>query len=115
MNLTLVILFTAISFIIYVYSSFVSRRMKSEYARWGYSDQRKIVGFLQLLGGLGLLIGIKIDILLILTSFCFILMMNMAIFIRIKIKDNIVDILPAITYLFLNILILYNSITHYVL
>ena len=71
MNLTLVILFTAISFIIYGYSSFVSRRMKSEYARWGYSDQRKIVGFLQLLGGLGLLIGIKIDILLILTSFCF--------------------------------------------
>ena len=112
MNLTIVILFTAISFIIYGYSSFVSRRMKSEYARWGYNDQRKILGFLQLLGGLGLLLGIKVDILLILTSFCFILMMNIAIIIRIKIKDNIVDILPAITYLFLNILILYNSITN---
>tara|TARA_B100000886_G_C20383618_1_gene475040 strand:- start:770 stop:1108 length:339 start_codon:yes stop_codon:yes gene_type:complete len=111
MNLTLVILFTAISFIVYGYSSFVSRRMKSEYARWGYNNQRKIVGFLQLLGGLGLVIGIKIDILLILTSFCFIMMMIMAIFIRIKIKDNVVDILPAITYLFLNILIFYNSIT----
>ena len=110
MDQTFVIIFTAVSFIIYGYSSFVSRRMKSEYARWGYSDQRKIVGFLQLLGGLGLLIGIKIDILLILTSFCFILMMNMAIFIRIKIKDNITDILPAITYLFLSVMIFYNSI-----
>jgi len=36
--------------------------------------------------------------------------MTMAIFIRIKIKDNITEILPAITYLFLSILIFYNSI-----
>jgi hypothetical protein len=37
-------------------------------------------------------------------------MMTSAILIRIKIKDNITDILPAITYLFLSILIFYNSI-----
>ena len=64
MNLTLVTLFTAISFIVYGYSSFISRRMKSEYARWGYNNQRKLVGSLQLLGGVGLLMGLKIDILL---------------------------------------------------
>ena len=110
MNLTLVILFTAISFIVYGYSSFVSRRMKSEYARWGYNNQRKIVGSLQLLGGIGLILGLKINVLLITTSFCFIMMMTMAIFIRVKIKDNITDVLPAITYLFLSILIFYNSI-----
>ena len=110
MNLTLVVIFTAVSFIIYGYSSFISRRMKSEYARWGYNNQRKIVGSLQLLGGIGLILGLQINVLLITTSFCFIMMMTMAIFIRVKIKDNITDILPAITYLFLSILIFYNSI-----
>tara|TARA_Y100000768_G_scaffold120788_1_gene89250 strand:+ start:471 stop:725 length:255 start_codon:yes stop_codon:yes gene_type:complete len=84
--------------------------MKSEYARWGYNNQRKIVGSLQLLGGIGLILGLQINILLITTSFCFIMMMTMAIFIRVKIKDNITDVLPAITYLFLSILIFYNSI-----
>ena len=110
MNLTLVVIFTAVSFIIYGYSSFISRRMKSEYARWGYNNQRKIVGSLQLLGGIGLILGLQINVLLITTSFCFIMMMTMAIFIRVKIKDNITDVLPAITYLFLSILIFYNSI-----
>ena len=84
--------------------------MKSEYARWGYSGQRKVIGSLQFLGGIGLILGLQIDVLLITTSFCFIMMMTMAIFIRIKIKDNITEILPAITYLFLSILIFYNSI-----
>ena len=60
MNLTLVILFTAISFVIYGYSSFMSKRMISEYSRWGFSDQRKIIGFFQLLGGIGLIAGIKV-------------------------------------------------------
>lgn len=112
MNLTLVILFTSTSFIIYGYSSFVSRRMKTEYERWGYKDKRKTVGFLQLLGGFGLIFGLKNNLLLIVSSFCIILMMIMAIYIRIKIKDTIVDTLPAITFLFLSILIFYNSIAN---
>ncbi len=110
MDLSLVVIFTSLSFIVYGYSSFVSRRMKSEFKRWGFSKQRKLVGFLQLVGGLGLFIGLKINLLLILTSLCFIIMMSSAIIIRIKIKDNITDILPAITYLFLSILIFIDSI-----
>ena len=109
MNLNLVILFTAISFVIYGYSSFMSKRMISEYSRWGFADQRKIIGFFQLLGGIGLLIGIKVNILLFITSLSFIIMMLFAIIVRIKIKDGIVEILPAITYLFLNIMIFYKS------
>ena len=109
MNLTLVILFTAISFVIYGYSSFMSKRMISEYSRWGFADQRKIIGFFQLLGGIGLLVGIKVNILLFITSLSFIIMMLFAIIVRIKIKDGIVETLPAITYLFLNVMIFYKS------
>ena len=110
MDQTFVIIFTAVSFIIYGYSSFVSRRMKSEFIRWEFGNHRKTVGSLQILGGLGLLLGLKYNILLVVSSFCFIMMMSVAIFIRIKIKDNITDILPAITYLFLSVMIFYNSI-----
>tara|TARA_B100002051_G_C16637987_1_gene587031 strand:+ start:757 stop:1095 length:339 start_codon:yes stop_codon:yes gene_type:complete len=110
MDQTFVIIFTAVSFIIYGYSSFVSRRMKSEFIRWEFGNHRKTVGSLQILGGLGLLLGLKYNILLVVSSFCFIIMMSVAIFIRIKIKDNITDILPAITYLFLSVMIFYNSI-----
>ena len=110
MNILILITFTAISFIIYGYSSLVSKRMKLEYLRWGFSKHRKIIGYLQFLGGIGLIVGIKINSLLILVSICFILMMSVAILVRIKIKDNIAEILPAITYLSLNILILYSSL-----
>ena len=109
MDQTFVIIFTAVSFIIYGYSSFVSRRMKSEFLRWGFGNHRKTVGSLQILGGLGLLLGLKYNMLLVVSSFCFIMMMSVAIFIRIKIKDNFTDILPAI-YLFLSVMIFYNSI-----
>ena len=43
------------------------------------------------------------------TSLSFIIMMLFAIVVRIRIKDGIVEILPAITYLFLNIMIFYKS------
>ena len=109
MELNFIILFSAFSFIIYGYSSFMSNRMISEYSRWGFADQRKIIGFFQLLGGIGLLVGIKVNILLFITSLSFIIMMLFAIIVRIKIKDGIVETLPAITYLFLNFMIFYKS------
>ena len=54
-----IILFTGISFIIYGVNSFYSRRMISEFKRWGYKNHRKTISTLQILGGLGLLIGLK--------------------------------------------------------
>ena len=73
MDQTFVIIFTAVSFIIYGYSSFVSRRMKSEFIRWEFGNHRKTVGSLQILGGLGLLLGLKYNMLLVVSSFCFII------------------------------------------
>ena len=109
MELIFIILFSAFSFIIYGYSSFMSKRMISEYSRWGFNDQRKIIGFFQLIGGIGLIVGTKVNILLFITSLSFIIMMLFAIIVRIKIKDGIVETLPAITYLFLNKMIFYKS------
>ena len=56
MEVNKIIIFTAISFVIYGLSSFQSRRMASEYKRWGFEKSRSVIGFFQLTGGLGLLL-----------------------------------------------------------
>jgi len=57
----LLVLFSGVSFLIYGIGSFNSRRMASEYKRWGYEDYRYLIGGFQFIGGLGLLIGLAID------------------------------------------------------
>ena len=84
--------------------------MLSEYARWGYKNQRILLGCLQLLGGVGLLIGITNTVLLSVASFLLTFMMITAVFVRIKIKDNIIQMSPAILYTVVNFIILYNSL-----
>ena len=107
---TAIILFTGISFIIYGINSFYSKRMISEFKRWGYKKHRKTISSLQILGGLGLVIGLQINIILIASSLCLSIMMFFAIIVRVRIKDNVARILPAITYLMLSALILNHSI-----
>lgn len=105
-----ILLFSAISFIFYGITSFFSKRMLSEYARWGYKNQRILLGCLQLLGGIGLLIGIANPVLLSVAAFLLTFMMITAVFVRIKINDNIIQMFPAILYTVLNFIILYNSL-----
>lgn len=110
MNTNLIIvIFTSISFIIYGINSFTSNRMVNEYQRWGFGKYRKIIGVSQILCGGGLLIGIKFLIILQFASLSLAIMMSLAILVRIKINDNISEILPAISYLVLSILILMSN------
>ncbi len=110
MNTNLVIvIFTSISFIVYGINSFTSNRMVNEYQRWGFGKYRKLIGISQILCGAGLLIGLKYLALLQFASLSLIIMMSLAILVRVKIKDNISEILPAISYLVLSILILMSN------
>ena len=54
----ILILISGVSFVIYGISSFFSKKMLGEYKRWGYPEQRLLIGGLQFLGGLGLFIGL---------------------------------------------------------
>tara|TARA_B110000858_G_C17434205_1_gene306852 strand:+ start:105 stop:365 length:261 start_codon:yes stop_codon:yes gene_type:complete len=81
-----------------------------EYERWGYKNFRKIIASFQLLAGVGLLIGLYFSLLLTLVSALLTLMMITAIFVRIRIKDNIINILPAISYAILNFIVFYKSL-----
>lgn len=81
-----------------------------EFARWGYEDYRYTIGGFQLLGGIGLIIGLYYAIITSIASFGLTLLMIIAILVRIKIKDKMINVLPALFYAFLNLIILYNSL-----
>ena len=106
----IIIVFTAISFIAYGINSFISNRMILEFKRWGLEKSRKEIGSFQLICGIGILIGLKLNSILIFSSVILIIMMLVAVYVRIKIKDNISEIIPALAYLILGIIILQHSI-----
>jgi hypothetical protein len=123
MNITLIIsIFSGISFIIYGISSFKSKRMISEFQRWGYDNQRKLIGCFQLIGGAGLIFGSLLAIntvdnndslissnnIIAASSLILTIMMLGAIFVRIDIKDKFINVLPATFYAILNFIIFYS-------
>ena len=83
--------------------------MKKEFKRWGLESKRKMIAYCQLVGGAGLLLGLESNTVLILSSSFLGVMMLVAIGVRIKIKDNISDILPALAYLVLSVMIIYEA------
>ena len=84
--------------------------MMVEYERWGYLEQRFLLGGLQFLGGLGLLVGLYFRPLIPLSSASLLLFMLSAIGIRIKIKDHPLMMIPAIFYATINFIVLINHI-----
>lgn len=106
------IYFSSISFLFYGINSFFSNRLISEYERWGYKKLRVLIACLQILASMGLLVGMlySIPMLLSIVSFLLALMMLVAIFARIRIKDTLINTIPAIIYTIVNFIIFYNSI-----
>lgn len=83
--------------------------MKSEFERWNLKKERKAIASCQLIGGATLLFGLESNIMLVLSSSFLGVMMLVAIGVRIKVRDNISDILPAFAYLVLSAIILYEA------
>ena len=107
------IVFSSISFIYYGINSLFSKRMHSEYSRWGYDNLRLFLAWCQLLGGCGLIIGMlhhSLNLLTSITSFLLTIMMLTAVFTRIKSKDGLLLTLPSIIYSIINAIIFYQSI-----
>ena len=76
--------------------------MVNEFVRYGIPQFRKLTAWLQLLGSLGIIIGFWIDYLQIFSTIGLSLMMLLGVTVRIKIKDNLTKILPALFYFLLN-------------
>lgn len=69
-----------------------------------------ITAIFQILGAIGLLVGLMFNAILLLASGGLTLMMVLAIAVRIKVKDTLWEMLPATCYLFLNAYILSEAV-----
>jgi hypothetical protein len=84
--------------------------MKNEFIRFGLSRLGAFTAFFQILGAIGLLIGIVINVILMMASAGLTLMMVLGVAVRIKVRDPFWAMLPALFFLVLNSYILYQAL-----
>jgi uncharacterized membrane protein YphA (DoxX/SURF4 family) len=76
--------------------------MSAEFERYQLSSMRKLIGFLEIAGGIGILFGFFYQPLLTLSALCLALLMLCALLVRIKIQDKFVSCLPALILCVIN-------------
>ena len=104
------ILISSVSFIAFAFSYFTSTHMKKEFKRFGLEKIGLLTIILQLMGATGLIIGLKFNPILTISSFGLALIMLSGLIVRIKLKDSVWISLPALFYMGLNTYIFFASI-----
>jgi intracellular septation protein A len=98
----ILLLFSSISFVFFGIGCFTSLFIEGEFVRYGIPQFRKLTGLLQLLGGLGIIIGFWEEHLQVLSAFGLSLLMLFGVITRMIIKDSLIKTSPAIFYCLLN-------------
>ncbi|MFM8470510.1 MAG: DoxX family protein [Limisphaerales bacterium] len=96
------ILCSAVSFLGYGTACFLSNSLKQEFVRYRFGSQRTLIGGLQLCAAVGLLAGLSQPWMGRAAAGGLALMMLVAVGVRIKIKDTLLQTTPALFYLVLN-------------
>ncbi len=104
--LTVLTWFSSLAFIYFGINCFYSKFIIAEFNRYKLPEYRKLTGFLQLLGALGLLIGLYFSpIVLLLAAIGLCVLMLAGFVVRLKIKDNFINSSPSFTFAALNLFI----------
>ena len=110
----MIIILTIVSsslFIIYGLLCITSQHMVEEFERYGVARFRTLVGYLELIGGLGQIIGYYYSLPLFLTaSLGLTVLMLMAVVLRVKLRDPFLEIIPAAVLFVINAYLLYGTI-----
>lgn len=93
---------SALAFLGYGIACLTTQHMVAEFERFGLSRFRRFVGALEFLGGLGLLAGYFHRPLLLLSSGGLTLLMLLGVWTRVRIRDSMLETLPAAAFLVLN-------------
>jgi hypothetical protein len=102
-------LFLAIAFLLYGVTCVFSSAMIKEFARYNLSKLRVVVGSLEIAGGIGILVGYMVPILGFLATLGLALLMLGGVILRLRLKDNLVQIAPAAFFMVLAFWILFHS------
>ena len=104
------VILSSFSFLFYGISYFVSPHMKNEFKRFKLEKLGLLTIVLEIVGALGLLIGLWYQPLLLLSSGGLALLMFLGVLVRLKLKDSLWITLPALFYMVLNGYIFYLAI-----
>jgi uncharacterized membrane protein YphA (DoxX/SURF4 family) len=104
----ILIFISSLTFILYGLLCLFTNHMKTEFKRYGLSQLRTLTGILELLGGIGLLVGHFYAPLISLSAAGLALLMLLGIIVRLKTKDPLIQILPAFLLMLINLGILFN-------
>lgn len=104
------ILVSSISFLGYGIMLLRSEEMQIEFKRFKLEKLMVLTGVLEILGGLGLLVGFYIDIILLLSSGGLSALMFFAFLVRIKMRDSVLVSLPSLFFMILNFFIFYYNL-----
>lgn len=108
--LTILILISGLSFLIYGIAYFTSPQMKSEFKRFGLEKAGIPTAVLELLGAAGLLLGLKFPFILLISAGGLAILMLLGVAVRIRVKDSLLVTLPALLYMILNSYIFFVSL-----
>lgn len=103
--------FTSFAFVWYGIMAFTSAYMISEFERYGLPKFRKLVGLLEILGGLGLFIGTWIEVVFLLSAAGLSLLMVLGFATRVYIRDSVLQSTPALFFALLNAYFVYVYFT----
>jgi len=108
---TICTIISSLSFFAYAFSYFTAPHMKNEFKRFGLEKMGLTAVLLEITGATGLLVGLKFNLILMISSLGLALLMLAGLIVRIKIKDSIWISLPAFFYMALNAYIFWTSLS----
>jgi hypothetical protein len=83
--------------------------MVEEFKRYKMEKFRKLTGYLEVLGGSGLLIGLYFSPIYFLSSAGLFLLMLLGVVTRIRVRDPFLEMIPAILLLIINLYLLVSA------
>lgn len=108
--LRILIIFSSLSFLTYGVAYFISPNMKSEFKRFGLEKLGLLTVIFEIIGAVGLLVGLQIHIILLIASGGLGTLMLLGVLVRLKMKDGLWVSLPALFFMILNFYIFYKSL-----
>jgi hypothetical protein len=77
--------------------------MRNEFKRFGLEKFTNLTGLLELLGGIGMLVGLKYNIILLISSGGLTVLMLLGFGVRLKMKDGFWLTMPSLFFMLLNL------------
>lgn len=104
------IFISSLSFLGYGIAYFKSTKMKNEFKRFGLEKAGNLTAILELMGAVGLMVGLISHNILLVSSVGLAILMLLGVVLRIRAKDSFEAILPALFFLLLNAFIFFMSL-----